>query len=286
MEPTQENTREFANTYGLLGGDVSEPILIPDKGSIQVVQERTAGKKIRSWSHGLGETLNSWAKEIFAMRRALPFWDLVVAENRKGLSQYVHRPAPDVIQVRFPEGGFDLIASPQIRAHRLQYIPAKDVNRPALFYVQDTINKHLEGRVSPRLLWEEKGSRIGLYFVPNSLIGALWLQFTLAVDGNKKYERCTECKTWFEVSLDAARTNRRYCKDACRFKAYRHRQAEARRLSAEGMPVKKIAKRLDSDAATVNSWIVSRRRKLGAKKAARKYPNKRDAPVRVHRTRP
>ena len=96
---------------------------------------------------------------------------------------------------------------------------------------------------------------MSLYFVPNSLVGALWLQFARAVDGRKKYERCGECKTWFEVSLDAARTNRRYCKDPCRFKAYRRRQIEARQLFGEGIALKEIAKRLDSDMATVKLWV-------------------------------
>ena len=259
IEPKRESIREFANTYGLLGGDVSQEIIIPGTGSIQIsFQDRKTTKKQEPLTLGMGETLSSWTKEILAMRPALLLWDLVAAQTRKELSRYVHWRAPDVVEIRFPVGnreGFALIASPQHRPHLLQQIPAKDVFKPTLFYIQDTINKHLEGRISPRLLWEKDWPRLGLFFVPKSLIGALWLQFARAVDGNTKYGRCLECRTWFEVSLDAARTNRRYCKDACRFKAYRRRQTEAQRLFAKGIPVKQIAKRLDSKLAAVKSWI-------------------------------
>ncbi len=254
-EPNQESIREFANTYGLLGGDVSKGIIIPGKGSLQSSWQTFESHK--EGSFGTGETLDSWTKEIVAMRRALRFWDWVATKDKKKLSQYVKWSAPDVVHVEFPEGGYNVIAAPLSDSHRLklQHIPSQDVVQPALCYVQETTKKHLEGRVSPRLLWDKDWSRLGLYFVPTSLIGALWLQFARAVDGNKKYGRCQECQTWFEFSPDVARTNRRYCKDACRFKAYRRRQSEAKRLYAEGTPVEKIAAQLKSTTATIKSWI-------------------------------
>ena len=189
------------------------------------------------------------------MHPALYLWDLARTRNTKELSKHVHWEAADRVRIDLQGGRSTRIATPQRYSRRLRFMRTGDVVRPALFYIQETINQHLDGRVSPGLLWDPKHERMSLYIMPESLIGALWLQFARAVDGNKKYERCAECKTWFEVSPDTFRTNRRYCKNACRFKAYRGRQAEARGLATGGMPVREIAKHLESDAKVVKSWI-------------------------------
>lgn len=34
----------------------------------------------------------------------------------------------------------------------------------------------------------------------SSLIGAMWLQFALAVDGNRKYRSCPECGEWWDAT--------------------------------------------------------------------------------------
>ena len=253
IEISKDSIQKFANTYGLLGGNLSKSILLPLKDSVQIPPGKGRKPKRRG-TLGIGETARSWVDEISEMRRALMFWDLVAAKDRKRLSQHVHWVRPDAVRIDF-ESGSSWIATPEIRSYRLDQIPKGDVIRPTLFYIQEIINKHVEGRVSPRLLWDTQRQQMSMHIVPNSLIGALWLQFARAVDGEKKYERCLECKTWFEVSLEAARTNRKYCKDACRFKAYRQRQNEARRLHIMGLSIKEIAKRLDSDIATVKSWI-------------------------------
>lgn len=59
---------------------------------------------------------------------------------------------------------------------------------------------------------------------PATLLGALWLQFALAIDGNREYRSCTTCGRFYELDPAVARTNRLYCTDACRMKAYRDRK--------------------------------------------------------------
>ena len=48
----------------------------------------------------------------------------------------------------------------------------------------------------------------------------------------RRRRQCLQCGTWFEISPRAARTDRVFCSDACRFKAYRERQSRARRMHA------------------------------------------------------
>jgi hypothetical protein len=108
----------------------------------------------------------------------------------------------------------------------------------------------------PELSWDRTHTALQetLRIVPQSLVSALWIQLAKAIEGDRKYRECDVCGTWFEVSGDR-RADARFCSNACRFKAYRQRQDEARRLSAEGRSPKQIAKQLGSDVKTVNGWI-------------------------------
>jgi hypothetical protein len=130
-----------------------------------------------------------------------------------------------------------------------------DLVKPALHYVQSTINKQLQERASPRLLWDANRERLGLYIVPNGLVGALWLQFARAVERDSQFRQCAECGIWFELAPGTARADKLYCSTPCRTKAYRKRQAEAVRLRAEGQSIDYIARHLESDPDTVRGWI-------------------------------
>ncbi len=65
---------------------------------------------------------------------------------------------------------------------------------------------------------------LALKIIAPTLLGALWLQFMLAVDGQKQYRACATCGQFFELDPAVARTNRRYCSDACKSRAYRARR--------------------------------------------------------------
>ena len=122
-----------------------------------------------------------------------------------------------------------------------RFVPGDPIG-PALHCMQSLINEHLHHRASPRLLWEQSRDRLGLYIVPEGLIGALWLQFARAVERDARFRQCAECTTWFEVSPGRGRTDKQFCSTACRTKAYRKRQAEAARLHGEGQSIEEIAR--------------------------------------------
>jgi hypothetical protein len=128
---------------------------------------------------------------------------------------------------------------------------------PARLAVQRAINDRLQMfGARTELLWERTrgGLREKIRIVPSSLISALWIQLAQAVEGDRKYRQCEECKKWYEVSGDR-RADARFCSDPCRFRAYRKRQKEAKRLHATGVSPKDIAKQLGSDTKTVKGWI-------------------------------
>lgn len=56
--------------------------------------------------------------------------------------------------------------------------------------------------------------QLRLAFQPHSLWDAMWLQLTLAVDGNRRYERCPVCGEWWDAT--DCRQDRQTCSDRCR----------------------------------------------------------------------
>ena len=141
--------------------------------------------------------------------------------------------------------------------------------KPALHYVQSTINQHLENRTGARLLWDAKRARLDLYTSPVDLIGAVWLQFARAVERDSQFRQCAECGIWFELAPGTARADKLYCSTPCRTKAYRKRQAEAVRLHGEGRSLEDIARELDSDPDTVRGWIERKGARAARPRASR-----------------
>jgi hypothetical protein len=123
--------------------------------------------------------------------------------------------------------------------------------------LQHTINQELLNTVSVRLVPDVRHGGLTLRMRPFTLLGALWLQLAEAVSGNKEFRSCPTCGKWFELNPDIARTNRQFCSDACRTRAYRGRKEQAQKLAKKGKSIKEIAAEVDSDVKTVKGWIQS-----------------------------
>jgi hypothetical protein len=243
ITPTEEGILSFANEYGRL--DTGKLLKVPSK------------KDPREGTLYVGEPLSLWVSEIAAMNQALTLWDMAQNRDMTGLSGFIHWSGDSVHYDSGPglERTTRTIAHLNEEPRLVGVLLHGDLVTPALFHVQHVVNQHLEERLSPKVLWGKDYTHLNLYFMPNSLIGALWLQFAQAIDGNKTYRRCDECRAWFELSPEVARTTKRFCSNACRVKAYRERKATARQLHSEGVGIEGIANRLDSDPETVAGWV-------------------------------
>ena len=263
-EPSREGVKAFADRFGRLGGDVEKQIPLDD---------RPSGKGVLA---GAGEALAAWSDEILTMRFAIDLWEAARNGDVGRLQQVIHwkqdgngvlvdthAGLPDG---QLPQGGSKVswIARTDLGDDVLGRFVRGDLVKPALHYVQSKINEKLEGRASPRLLWDAKRERLGLYIVPAGLIGALWLQLARAVERDSRFRRCAECGIWFELSPGTARADKLYCSTACRIKAYRKRQAEAVRLHGAGRSLDDIARELESDPHTVQGWIERKRNSGGS----------------------
>jgi len=92
-------------------------------------------------------------------------------------------------------------------------------------------NAHLAHRIGSMVVFDPAVNRTVLITLPNSLAGAIWLQFAQAMDARTNYRRCSECRQWFKISPEVARSDKSYCGDACRARAYRRRRTTAPAVS-------------------------------------------------------
>src|SRR5262249_11220497 len=130
----------------------------------------------------------------------------------------------------------------------------------ARLLIQQLVTERLDAQVQLEDGWS-LGTAFDFALVhrPQSLVGALWLQFARSIVTGRRYRICNECGEWFEIPLRGARISREYCTNACRSKAYRKRQEHARQMHARGKSFKEIAQELDTDAKTVRRWVSTKK---------------------------
>lgn len=108
----------------------------------------------------------------------------------------------------------------------------------------------------PGLSYDASTRRATIKLSALHLLGVMWLQFAEAVAGNFDYRTCLNCGTWWLLNPErGARTNRRYCDNACRVAFHRMRPQRARELAATGLSVAEIAVEIDSRPETVKQWL-------------------------------
>jgi hypothetical protein len=59
---------------------------------------------------------------------------------------------------------------------------------------------------------------------PENLVDALWAQLILKIDGKVNLHACIQCRKWFTLEAGHGRSDKVYCSDACRMRAYRKRK--------------------------------------------------------------
>jgi transposase-like protein len=100
----------------------------------------------------------------------------------------------------------------------------------------------------------------------------MWLQFGLAVTGDKRFVACKFCHRVFEISTEPSgfRSHREFCSGSCKTLDYRKRARSALQLAAEGKTPDRIAAAIDTDVATVNRWIARNKRGLKLRREPRR----------------
>jgi hypothetical protein len=224
LAPTAKGIVDFANRFGLLGIGGNFP-LETESGRVLVRAEPFA----------------FWKEEIETLKKAIAFWDIFSAN---GDLTFVRK---ELQKLNLPPG-----------VRRRLHIDDDDPGMAALSFVRTSTDARLQKHTSPRLLFQGNLPRLELVLMPSTLLGALWLQFSLAIDGLKRFIKCSQCGAPFELSRDkrtGKRADAQFCSVRCRVGHYRARLDVARRLSSTGLSPKEIALRLNTDEPTVSGWL-------------------------------
>jgi hypothetical protein len=245
-DPTEEGILLFANKFGNLG----EPtFVIPEKlPDFPICASGGLATSPRELLEGVG--FSFWNEQIGLMRQCLFLWDAIMRRRMADLRQVVRWRGESVCIVVGNHSRW--IASSRHHPERLSQMQRGDLYKPALYYVQEIVNEQLTKReVAPQLLWNR--SKLQQFMFPRSLIGALWAQFCAAIDGDREYQTCKECRKWFERG--EVRVDAKFCSNACRQRAKRKRRSQARTLATKGFSISIIAKKLNTSSTTVQSWL-------------------------------
>ncbi len=216
LEPTPDAIVKFANAYGPLGDDVAASIPISVSGEPQQYL-------------GSGERLDRWISEITRLGDALDLWDAVRERDEARLKPLIVWQNDGVKAQWDDERGrrFRLIAAQHFHPGIYKRIQKGDVIGAATFAVQEMVNANLwkQKRASPRLYWHLEKERLQQNITPHGLIGAIWLDFMLAIDGNTQYGRCAQCKSLFPIPVKGKK--KKFCSNKCRQADHRERKQRA-----------------------------------------------------------
>lgn len=220
LKPTMTAIRNFSNRRGLLrGGD-----WIPVTANLA----------------GFGETFDVWQSEIRAFTESYKLWGLLKRGDKSRLARLItwsgtegvrynqrNHPLPADFGLDHGAGAPGRwIAQRHINPELLDSFRQGDVVQPGWYQLQHSINERMKESVRPRLLWDAHRPGLSLYHVPKDLISAIWLQLARAVEGDKTYNQCQQCRNWFEVnSPDGSRSDKKFCTTACRARAWRTSKA-------------------------------------------------------------
>jgi hypothetical protein len=269
---TPEGVLQFANRFGMLGGQVAVETDREPPPATPTSPQRFVG----------AEPVVAWLNAILRMRQAVALWDMVSAGDLAGIEQVIvqnldglhFHPKPEWFLTDWRRqkahelrmgmldfGGAKLEAAKPIwfrpnlsSDERFQQLQGSRLVSPARLLITQFVMEWLDAQVWLEDEWFVK-EQFCLVHRPQSLAGALWLQFAHSLATSRRYRICNECGEWFEIPLRGARISREYCTNACRSKAYRKRQDRARALAAEGKEPREIARELDTTASIVRKWL-------------------------------
>jgi hypothetical protein len=172
------------------------------------------------------------------MKRCVELHDWIRCGDRAALERHIvwsktgvrYQSNPDLIEEgRKPSIGdsFSLIATETSRQSIDRFTPG-DVVLPALEHIRKEINDKLSENTTLRMLWHHDRDDVTCCAVPKNLLGAIWLQFAIAVETKTDFRSCAECQKWFEVTPGTGRKDKQFCSTACRVKNYRERKTRLR----------------------------------------------------------
>jgi hypothetical protein len=84
----------------------------------------------------------------------------------------------------------------------------------------------------------------------------MWLQAAQAASEGITFRKCVSCGRPIAIArTTGARSDAKFCSDACKSRSYRERQARAIELAGKNWTPGRIANELGTTTGTVRRWI-------------------------------
>jgi len=209
LNPTEDNIKRFVQAYGPLG--IAQVVI----GGETITLELESGEELKYEQVGHGEFLADWIAEITLIREAIALWDGVRGDQHLDANQLIRELGSSSMALGkdrafvasslganqlgpWPDVAMDTVAD----EHARQLIRENDDERSpteselqelAWLSLAQRINAKLRDHTEPSLVFSRSAKRPRFHVIPKNLLGAIWLQFALAVDGAKGYRRCEQC---------------------------------------------------------------------------------------------
>ena len=233
--PDTIGIQRFANEYGLLGGKYSVGVefITVVRRMVELYRNRPDFPATRisfEPNYTSGEPFAAWVNQILKMKHAVKVWSLLNRRDETGLREYVkwHHKIFYFVDPETDEklGNSQLIDSYANSGDENKIVQG-EIRRPARVLLAGLINENLKGQVSPMTLCRVGLEETTLRFIPESLLGALWLQFAQALDKSYAYRQCEECGIWFDIAKHVgARSDKRTCGATCKKRRQRRLKQE------------------------------------------------------------
>lgn len=210
LEDTEAAYADFARSYGVPGGA---------RWAVSTGEKADNGEDL---CYPITYDFNWWRKDRMNLAFAVELWDALRARKAqdmlgKRVMTTSNAAGSDDVSLLFDDGKYypcctvrrDSSPEAKVRAVLGAICSASGLHDGAYVALAAVPSPRPTDAVGLRLTFEAR-----------SLLGAMWLQLALAIDGNRSYERCPECGNWWDAT--GARSDKKTCSDKCRQARKRH----------------------------------------------------------------
>ena len=209
---------------------------------------------------GVHEHLWEWQQAIQGLRSAVELWAAIVDAERGEVDlepsgseawSWPHHVLRSVRVRRSSRGSWQLqgLTTPPLRLdawaeNELKETEQHDALAEARVGLRCLINDRIRETVSVSLRRTDS-TRHALRVVPTHLIGAIWLDFARATEGDLAVRRCEGCGGWIYLHPSfGSNKQAKTCSSTCRSRANRRLRNAARDMRRGGATLLEIAERL------------------------------------------
>ena len=185
------------------------------------------------------EPLRTWFSEIDALRKLIALWKALQEDDFDSLHRILYSGDPPLGTLPGDPSRLDAVdptVALKVALTTLRGVPIQHASRwrpgsqdekeilrgQVLLHMSGVIDTHLSPLIRTGVFLASDKPSLDLSVVPKNLLGAIWLQFAMAITGNKRFADCEVCRKPFEVKKGTRKT----CSDKCRKALSRAKQTE------------------------------------------------------------